>query len=143
MAQQQLLWLVFGIVVVGATVVAGTHVLGGPARDEDHTPAFQEALGIVSEIQLWKLKPSEVGGGYGADGFDPLTFRKLGYPHVILSNRVYKSEKGCYKLHTLGAENHAVLTLSSPSCGIKDYIAHVIVRGPGPGDLTWLHVPPG
>lgn len=142
MGQQQLLSLVLCIVVVGATVVAGAHVFGWEKKPKSHDLAFQEALVMVLDIQMWKLTPARIGGGAAAHGFENLTFRKLDYSHVLLSNRVHKTENGCYRIHTTGEAQHAVLTLSSPSCAARDYIAHVIIRGPDPGDLAWQHVPP-
>lgn len=142
MGQQQLLSLVLCIVIVGATVVAGAHVFGWQKHPHNHDRAFQEALTIVTDIQLWKIAPGRFGGGAEVQGFEDLTFRQLDYSHVLLSNRVHKTENGCFRIHTTGEQQYAVLTISSPSCSARDYVAHVIIRGADPGDLAWQYVPP-
>ena len=142
MGQQQLLLLVLSIVVVGATVILGVHALDGGKQQKDRSIVFQEALSIVAEMKMWKLKPSELGGGAETEGFKHITFRRLKYSHVLLSNRVHRSENGCYRIDTAGEEHHAVLTIYAPSCAAKDYVAHVVVRGLGPDDLDWQHAPP-
>ena len=142
MGQQQLLLLVLSIVVVGAVVIVGVHALGGGKLQKNHGVVFQEALSIISEVKIWKLKPSELGGGAETEGFKHITFRRLKYSHVLLSKRVHRSESGCYRIDTIGEAHYAVLTISSPSCAATDYVAHVIMRGLGPGDLDWRHTPP-
>ena len=142
MAQQQLLTLVFSIVVVGALVVAGAYALQGSQAQNQRTMVIQEALRIVADAQAWKQELARLGGGSGVYGFRHMTFKTLGYPHALLSNRVYKTEYGCYMLRTVGETPHVELIFSAPSCSVSDFVSRVIVRGPGPGDLDWQHTPP-
>ena len=142
MGQQQLLFLVFGIVVVGAIVVAGAYVLKDGRTSNDRVMVFQEALQVVGDVQAWKQKPVVLGGGAGLRGFRNVTFKTLGYPHMLLSNRVYKTDYGCYILRTTGDEPDVELIFSAPSCSLSDFVTRVTVRGPGPGDLDWQHIPP-
>ena len=143
MGQQQLLFLVFGIVVVGAIVVAGAYILKDDSRSSNHrVMVFQEALQVVGDVQAWKQEPVLLGGGAGLRGFRNVTFKTLGYPHTLLSNRVYKTKYGCYILRTTGDEPHVELSFSAPSCSLSDFVTRVTVRGPGPGDLDWQHTPP-
>ncbi|MFQ5572201.1 MAG: hypothetical protein ACE5G0_21200 [Rhodothermales bacterium] len=141
MGQQQLLVLIFFIVLIGGVVVAGAHAVDGGKRGNNRGIVFQEALGIVSEVQLWKFKPAQVGGGNGKVGFAGINFRKLHYPHSLLSNRVYKTDFACYTIRTITEEQHAEIIISAPSCSMNDFVARVVVKGTGPGDLDWLHTP--
>ena len=83
-----------------------------------------------------------LGGGGGRPGFGRLTFKTLGYPHTLLSNRVYKTDYGCYMLQSVGAEQNAELTFFAPSCAKSDFVARVVVSGPGPADRAWHRTPP-
>ncbi len=142
MGQQQLLFLVFGIVVVGALVVVGAYAFNQGRTLNHRAMVLQEALQVVGDLQAWKQKPVVLGGGAGARGFRNVTFKTLEYPYTLLSNRVYKTEYGCYMLRTTGDEPHVELILSAPSCARSDFVSRVTVRGPGPGDLDWQHTPP-
>ncbi len=141
MGQQQLLLLVFGIVVVGALVVMGAYAFNQGRTSNHRAMVFQEALQVVGDLQAWKQKPVVLGGGSRARGFRNVTFKTLEYRYTLLSNRVYKTEIGCYMLRTTGDEPHVELILSAPSCAQSDFVSRVTVRGPGPGDLDWQHTP--
>ena len=65
MGQQQLLFLVFGIVVVGAVVVAGAYVLKDGRTLHHRNMVIHEALQVVGDVQAWKQKPMLLGGGAG------------------------------------------------------------------------------
>ena len=138
MGQQQLLLLVFGIVVVGGTVVTGVHIFEPAKPVENREFVYQEALAIVHALQQWKTKPTVGGGGFNVVGFDQVSFRSLNFSHALLSNRVHKTEYACYVLHTRGPERAAEIVISAPSCSDSDYIASVIVRGPTAADLEWV-----
>lgn len=142
MGQQQLLVLVFGIVSVGALVVLGAYAVREHQSLENRQMVVQEALEIVAALQAWKEKPAVEGGGSGLHGYGRVTFSTLGYPHTLLSNRVYKTEHGCYFLQLVSAARHAEVIFSTPTCARGDFMARVVVQGPGPGDLTWHHTPP-
>ena len=71
-----------------------------------------------------------------------MTFKTLGYPHTLLSNRVYKTENGCYMLQIVGDMQDVELIFSAPSCARSDFVTRVIISGTQPGHLTWLHTPP-
>ena len=142
MGQQQLLFLVFGIVSVGALVMVGAYAFREHKALNDRNMVVQEALQVVADLQAWKQKPAMVGGGQGRHGFYNVTFRTLGYAHTLLSNRVYKTEYGCYLLQTVGDEQHAEVIFFAPSCARSDFVARVVISGSGPGDLDWQHTPP-
>ena len=142
MGQQPLLILVFGIVSMGAIVVAGAYALNMGRTQNQRAMVIQEALQIVGDVQAWKQKPAMLGGGGGLPGFRNLTFKTLGYPHMLLSNRVHKTEYGCYMLRKTGTAPDVELIFSAPSCSLSDFVARVTVSGPGPGDLDWQHAPP-
>ena len=142
MGQQQLLLLVFGIVSAGALVTGGAYTFSAHSVLETRPLVIQEALQVVADIQQWKETPVALGGGAGRSGFAPLTFSLLGYPHTMLSNRVYKTDYGCYMLQIVGAEQHAELIFSAPSCAKSDFVSRVVISSPAPADLDWQHTPP-
>ena len=137
MGQQQLLLLVLSIVLVGGAVVAGTHTLIDAKTTHNVDFVVGEALSIVQDLQDWKQKDYFLGGGDLVQGFDRVTFGSLGYPYTLLSNRVYKSDVGCYVLRNVGPRRDAELSISAPSCSERDFVARVIISGTGPGDLDW------
>lgn len=141
MGQQPMLILILSIVLVGGSVVVGAHALGGENHPKNREIVFEDALSIVADIQLWKLKPAELDGGLRVEGFKGITFRALRYSHLPLSKRVHRTDNGCYQIQTLGEDHHAALIISSPSCAVKDYVAHVFIRGMEPGDVEWQHTP--
>ena len=138
MGQQQLLILVFGIVLVGGVVVAGIHALDAPKMVENRAIVFQEGLAIVDALQRWKRKPSVAGGGANLVGFDLVNFGEVGISYALLSKRVHKTDYACYVLRTIGPENFAEVMISAPSCAPEDYVARAIVRGPTAADLDWV-----
>ena len=142
MGQQQMLFLVFGIVSVGALVMVGAYAVQEHRVLQSRHMVVQEGLQVVADLQAWKKKPAMLGGGSGRHGFANVTFKTLGYPHTLLSNRVYKTENGCYILQTVGEEQDVELILSAPSCARSDFVSRVIIAGTQPSDLTWLHTPP-
>ena len=142
MGQQPMLLLVLSIVFVGGVVVVGAHAFGAINHPENREIVFADASSIVADVQLWKLKPAELGGGFGVEGFEGITFRSLGYKHTLFSKRVYRTDSGCYQIQTRGEDHHALLIISSPSCASQDYVAHVIVRGMEPADRDWQYTPP-
>ncbi len=142
MGQQQMLILVFGIVSVGAFVMVGAYTFREHSVLQNRPKVVHEALQVVADMQAWKDKPVALGGGAGRPGFSHVTFRTLGYAHTMLSNRVYKTKNGCYKLQTVGELQHAEFIFYAPSCAKSDFVARVIISGPGPGDLDWQHTPP-
>ena len=137
-----MLFLVFGIVSVGALVMVGAYAVQEHSMLQSRHMVVQEGLQIVADLQTWKQKPAMFGGGSGRHGFFQVTFQTLGYPHTLLSNRVYKTENGCYMLQTIGEAQHAELTLSAPSCARSDFVTRVVIAGTQPGDLNWHHTPP-
>lgn len=137
MGQQQLLIQVFAIVLVGGLVVAGTHALSGSESRNSHEIVIRDALAIVHDLQTWKRVPVLLGGADGIDGFGRVDFSTLGYQHTLLSKRVYKTDHACYMLRPVGPDRHAEVRIYAPSCAERDFVARVVVGGPGPGDLDW------
>ena len=142
MGQQQMLFLVFGIVSVGALVMVGAFAVQEHRALQSRHLVVQEGLQVVADLQTWKKKPAMLGGGAGRHGFINVTFKTLGYSHTLLSNRVYKTENGCYMLQTVSEAQHVELIFSAPSCSRSDFVSRVIIAGTEPGDLEWLHTPP-
>ena len=142
MGQQQVLLLVFGIVLVGAFVTAGAYTFREHGVLEGRPVVFQDALQVVADLQMWKEKPVVLGGGAGRPGFRHASFRTLGYAHTMLSNRVYKTDYGCYVLQTVGPQQDAELIFFAPTCAKSDFVSRVVISCPGPADLNWQHTPP-
>lgn len=136
-----MLLLVFGIVSVGALVTMGAYGYRAHAGVENRSQVFPEGFQIIADLQQWKQTPAIRDGGRERPGFINVTFETLGYPRTLLSNRVYKTENGCYKLQPVGEEPYVELTLSAPSCAHSDFVARVVIKGAGPGDLDWQPTP--
>lgn len=66
MGQQQLLLLVLGIVIVGLAVVAGINAFQENNEKSQKDALVNEAMRIATDVQAYRLKPSELGGAGGA-----------------------------------------------------------------------------
>ena len=137
-----MLLLVFLIVSVGALVTMGAYAFREHNETQNRSIVIEEALQIVGDVQAWKETPVVLGGGAGRPGFGHVTFRTLGYAHTMLSNRVYKTENGCYILQTERDKPHIELVFFAPTCARSDFVSRVVIAGPGPAELDWQHTPP-
>lgn len=85
MGQQQLLLLVLSIIIVGLAVVVGIDAFSENRIKANADALVGDAMRIASDIQVWALKPEQVGGGGGtADAITALglldsPFEVLGY----------------------------------------------------------------
>ncbi len=79
MGQQQLLLLVLSIVLVGVAVVIGITVFADKSNDSDFDAISSEAVKIAAHMVSWKMSPSSLGGGSGAEYLTGLTFDAMGY----------------------------------------------------------------
>ena len=66
MGQQQLLLLVLGIVIVGLAVAAGLSAFGENQEKSNRQALVNEAIRVASDLQSWRLKAEEFGGGGGS-----------------------------------------------------------------------------
>ena len=65
MGQQQLLLLVLGIVIVGLAVVAGINAFDENRKRSTKDAIVNEAMRIATDVQAYKVKPGQLGGGGG------------------------------------------------------------------------------
>jgi hypothetical protein len=63
MGQQQLLLLVLGIVIVGLAVVAGINAFSENQERSTKDAIVNEAMRIATDVQAYKVKPGQLGGG--------------------------------------------------------------------------------
>ncbi|OZC03669.1 hypothetical protein [Rubricoccus marinus] len=77
MGQQQLLLLVLGIVIVGLAVVVGLQAFERNQEQAAGDAMVNDALRMISDSQVWALKPKLHGGGQGA--YTGLTLDAIGY----------------------------------------------------------------
>ncbi len=92
MGQQQLLLLVLGIVIVGLAVVAGINAFSENQAKSNKDALINEGMRIATDMQAWKLKPSQFGGG-GGDWTD-FTLAKLGVDEDNMDGDVYTTPWG-------------------------------------------------
>lgn len=141
MGQQQLTLLVLGVVVVGIAAVAGLQAFGEGRAKAHKDAAVSDAVRIVSRVQAWKLRPPAFGGGgagTGAQNFNGLTLKALGYP-VSANSDSYTTLYGCYKLDgtSTGATLSVYADSTSGTCAIQTQLATVTITGAGPEHITW------
>ena len=79
MGQQQLLLLVLGIVIVGLAMVVAIDRFSEKQTEADYDAITSEAMRIAGNILSWKMAPSSLGGGNGAEYLTGLTFDAMGY----------------------------------------------------------------
>ena|SRR5690625_817228 len=137
MGQQQLLLLVLGIVIVGIAVVAGIQAFSEGKEKADRDAIVSDAMRVISDVQAWKLKPSAFGGGADADGFEGVSYNKLGLPET---SSHYQTSSGCIALD--GDEDEATVTLKFRNPGDDcdepgDTFATVTVIGTKTSDINW------
>ena len=102
MAQQQLLLLVLGIVVVGLAVVIGITMFDTNLTKSQADALVSDALRIASDAQAWATKPVQAGGGGGPDALASLGmdgFARLGFPTGVLG--AYINPNGTFLLSTM------------------------------------------
>jgi hypothetical protein len=79
MGQQQLLLLVFGVVIVAMGMLAGVAVFEGKARSHAEDQLLDQALKIAQEAVVWRNKAEPFkSGGDTYMGLQEDAFRKLG-----------------------------------------------------------------
>ena len=104
MGQQQLLLLVFGIVIVGIAVIVGINAYSENAVNTNSDALFQSALRIASEAQTWKAKPQLLSGSpdatkHSVSDFSSLTFYSLGFTSTsVVDEDCYKNLDGEFAL---------------------------------------------
>ncbi len=63
MGQQQLLFIILGIIVVGVAIVVGINVFTGNAIEAKRNNVTNDLLHLASEAQRYYKTPSAMGGG--------------------------------------------------------------------------------
>lgn len=97
MGQQQLLLLVFTVVVVGTAIVIGISMFNDNSTKNNYDAILRDMVRIASDAQLWKGKPELLGGSPDASkstavDFMELDFAKMGYAAA----KVYGDDAECY-----------------------------------------------
>ncbi len=63
MGQQQLLFIILGIIIVGVAIVVGINVFTGNAIEAKRNNVTNDLLHLASEAQRYYKTPSAMGGG--------------------------------------------------------------------------------
>ena len=113
MGQQQLLFLVLGIIIVGLAFVFGITLFSINNTKANADAIVNEALRMASDIQAWAVKPGMVGGRASGDTIADVMFTDIGYAS---SGGSYFSPNGEYTLSTsLGTSCDAPIIPSGKS----------------------------
>lgn len=67
-----------------------------------------DALRVASDLQSWKLKPLQFGGGRDHNGFEGATFEDIGYE--VNADSVYQTVHGTYELVTTAEQAKVIGT---------------------------------
>ncbi len=106
MGQQQLLLLIFVTVAVGTAVAVGIDLFSNAKTNMQHDALVAEGTRIITDIQMWKSKPSTFGGGSDTPGFYDVSFDDMGFSqHAALSAAqlsFHQTITGCFVLATSG-----------------------------------------
>ena len=83
MGQQQLLLLVFTVVVVGTAIVIGISMFNDNSTKNNYDAILQDMVRIASDAQVWKRRPELLGGSPDASksttyDFMEVDFAKMG-----------------------------------------------------------------
>ncbi len=97
MGQQQLLFLVLGIIIVGLAFVFAITLFDINNTKSNADAMVNEAFRMVTDIQAWAVKPSMVGGRTSGETIADVTFTDIGYPN---SGGSYHSPNGDFTLST-------------------------------------------
>lgn len=122
MGQQQLLLLVFGIIIVGLAVLGGIVAFNENRDKSSRDGLVNDAVRIAAEVQAWSLKTAAFGGGNGAP--TNVTFEKLRYTPT---NGTYTNINGTYAMSAT-ATSVAIAGTNTAGTG---FVA-VGVYGPAP-----------
>ena len=95
MGQQQLLLLTLGIVIVGLAVVAGIEIFSENRVKANADAGVLGGLRIVTDCQVWALKPGLLGGMPANLTLADCSFDRIGYPST---GGTYTSPDGTYTL---------------------------------------------
>lgn len=95
MGQQQLLLLTLGIVIVGLAVVAGIEIFSENRIKANADAGVLGGLRIVTDCQVWALKPGLLGGMPANQTLADCSFDRIGYPS---SGGTYTNVDGMYTL---------------------------------------------
>jgi len=133
MGQQQLLFLVLGIIIVGLAVIMGITMFGINQSRGNADNMVAEALRIASDVQAWAIKPQMLGGMTRSETFSAVSFDKIGYP---TSGGTYSTPNGDYILSTSLGSNCE--TPSIPSG--KTALVYINASNAGTGSFVCIAV---
>ena len=94
MGQQQLLLLTLGIVIVGVATVAGIQIFSENRIRANADAAVATGLRIVSDCQVWAIKPPLYNGRGINETVADCDFIRMGYP--ASTGGTYHSVDGSY-----------------------------------------------
>lgn len=111
MGQQQLLFMVLGIIIVGFAAVYAITLFDVNNTKSNADAMVSEALRIASDIQAWAARPALVGGMQDGETMADVTFADIAYP---TSSGIYYSPNAEFTLSTsLGSECSAPIIPST------------------------------
>jgi hypothetical protein len=142
MGQQQLLLLVFGIVIVAVATISGIQVFkeGDSKFEEDRERLAM--LSFVTEAQVWKMKPAIFGGGANGNDADFTGFKPASIGLTVGGNAgttpyVLVNEVGCFRFFP-SASNLQINALND-DCVLGSWDKGIVVSGASHDDIVWIY----
>jgi len=141
MGQQQLLLLVFGIIIVALATVSGISIFKLKEAQYEDDREREKMLELVIAVQAWKIKPEMFGGGANGNETDYSEFSLVSIgleasgnpgtsPYVEFEN------VGCFRFFP--AANELRINALDEDCVLGSWDKGIIVSGVTHEDITWL-----
>lgn len=78
MRKQQLILIILGILITGATIKVGANILSSSASAINRDAVFQDCMTIAIRAQQWYQTPAVLGGGNWS--FENFSFEAINFP---------------------------------------------------------------
>jgi hypothetical protein len=118
MGQQQLLLLVFGVIIVGVAVIAGLDAVSSRMEQANADRLIDRNLVIASNATYWKtLKDPYNGGNASYAGLATNGLAKLALESVVANNEYAITSATQSTLQITG------VSLRNPDLGVRTYIS--------------------
>lgn len=154
MGQHQLLLLVATIIIAGLATIYGIYTFSESNARSNVDLLISDGMHIITDIQAWKTKPAQYGGGLDEADFSTVTFEKIGRTQgssfsMGARGQLYFHERpiGCYILVANGTwapEGGVALGVVSDYsvCRARrelaqNLVAVASVTGTNAEDITW------
>lgn len=141
MGQQQLLLLTFGIIIVAIATLAGISVFKLSEAQYEDDREREKMLELVTEIQVWKIKPAIFGGGGNGNesdfsGFSLISIGLEASGNPGSSPYVQFENVGCFRFFLTASELR--INALDKNCVLGSWDKAIVVSGITHEDISWF-----